>query len=153
VDSPQSQNLFHVMIPVQPMKFPPLLTCERPKDRMVDQPDSTPMPGLTLCDELVHGQDGWPNLGDYFFCRHSTRYRIFGRLSRARQITSFYGYYGEQAVFQSGRPRQRFPCSQTALESFYGPSVGKKQMLEDLRGAPLPFGMAGEIFNRHATCG
>src|SRR5882757_3698171 len=109
----QSQNLFHMMASVHPVKLSPLIRCEWAEDRMVEHTGSRTVKGFASGNELTHLVDSGNDFSHHFFGGHSLRDGAFGCFSTLGKISQPYDQSDLHSLLPGDRTCQRLARPQT----------------------------------------
>src|SRR5882724_11310671 len=138
-DHSQSQNLFYVMSPVHPVKFPPLSYREWSQNGVVEDSGSRSVTGFALGDQFIHDGNSGSDFGQHLVGRHAFRFGTLWRFSPSGKVIQFRDQRDSDPLHGRDGSGQWLSRLQTALEAPNGPAVGSVKMLEHLRRTPLPF--------------
>ena len=138
-------NLPRVMPSVHPVELSPLLSRQRPKNRVVQDLRPGSEPALAIVQAQLHrlqfGSDRPPHLFD----RHTSRLHAFRSLASTRHIPEVHYQQSRQTILQSSPRTERRALFQASFQAEVRALVGKQQMLQYLRRTPLPSGSRRQL--------
>jgi hypothetical protein len=143
-------NLPGVVFSVHQMKLAPLGGGKRAEDGMVHDRVAAEA-GLALLNQVVHAGDIPQNFSSNFFWRRAAGQGALGGLAARGKVSDVDNEEAPPTGAGAVGTGAGGTGLQAALEAFDGAGVAEIEVLENLRGAPLRFRMAGELVGSEAA--